>query len=55
MNKPRLIQTYLPDGTLEGVRIIEVSESSVKAFVVPRIKLNNIKDRAEIKTQHPIV
>ena len=48
MQRPRLIQTYLPDGTLEGVRIIEVSESNVKAFVVPRIRLNNIKDRAEI-------
>lgn len=49
MEKPRLIQTYLLDGTLEGVRIVEVSESQVKAFVVPRIKLNNIKDRQELK------
>lgn len=46
---PRLIQTYLPDGTLEGVRIVELSESSVKAFVVPRIKLNSIKGRQEIQ------
>lgn len=49
MTTPRLIQTYLPDGTLEGVRIIEPSESSIKAFVVPRIKLNNVKDRQELK------
>lgn len=48
MQKPRLIQTYLPDGTLEGVRIIEISESNVKAFVIPRIKLNDIKVRPEI-------
>jgi len=48
MNKPRLIQTYLPDGTLEGIRVIEVSESNVKAFVVPRIKLSDIKNRPEI-------
>jgi hypothetical protein len=51
MNSPRLIQTYLPDGTLEGVRIIEPSESSIKAFVVPRIKINDVKDRKELK--HP--
>jgi hypothetical protein len=45
---PRNIQTFLPDGTLEGVRIIELSESNVKAFVVPRIKLSTIKDRSEL-------
>lgn len=48
-NNPKLIQTYLPDGTLEGIRIIEVSGSSVKALVIPRIKLNDIKDRPESK------
>ncbi len=46
--KPRLIQTYLPDGTLEGIKVIELSESSIKAFVVPRIKLNDVKKRTEI-------
>lgn len=45
---PRNIQTFLPDGTLEGVRIIEISESAIKAFVIPRIKLNDVKDRPEI-------
>jgi hypothetical protein len=49
MNIPRRIQTYLPDGTLEGVRLVELSESSVKAFVIPRIKLNDIKNRSELK------
>lgn len=49
MKEPRLIQTYLPDGTLEGARVIEISESSIKAFVVPRIKMNQIKDRKELK------
>lgn len=43
MSTPRLIQTYLPDGTLEGVRIVEMSESQLRAFVIPRIKLNNAK------------
>ena len=46
---PRLIQTYLPDGTLEGLRVIELSESLVKAFVIPRIKLNTAKDREELR------
>jgi len=48
MDDPRLLQTYLLDGSIEGVRIIELSGSSVKAFVVPRIKLNDIKAREEI-------
>lgn len=48
MYKPRLIQSYLLDGTIEGVRVIELSESSIKAFVMPRIKLNDIKKREEI-------
>lgn len=47
--KPRRIETFLPDGTLEGVRIIEISESEIKAFIIPRIKLNSVKDRPEIK------
>lgn len=45
---PRLIQTYLPDGTLEGVRIIELSDSPIKAFVVPRLQLGSIKKRTEL-------
>lgn len=48
MRKPRNIQTFLPDGTLEGLRVIEVSESSVKAVVVPRVKINDTKKRSEI-------
>ena len=48
MNAPRLIQTYLPDGTLEGIKVIELSESPVKAFVVPRIKINDVKNRPEV-------
>jgi len=49
--KSRLFQTYLLDGSLDGVKIIELSESSVKAFVVPRLKLADIKDRPELT--HP--
>jgi hypothetical protein len=50
MNKPqpRLIQTYLPDGTLEGIRAIELSDSSIKAFVIPRLQLKNAKARKEL-------
>ena len=48
MNSPKLLQSYLLDGTIEGVRIIELSESSVKAFVIPRLKLNDVKNREEI-------
>ena len=47
MNAPRLLQTYLLDGTLEGVQIIDC-ESTVKAFVIPRLKLSDVKDREEL-------
>lgn len=45
--QPRLIQTYLLDGTIEGVRIIDC-ESTIKAFVIPRIKINEVKSRQEL-------
>lgn len=45
---PRLIQTYLPDGTLEGPRIIELSDSSIKAFVIPRLQLGSVRNRSEL-------
>lgn len=47
-SNPRLIQTYLPDGTLEGLRIIELDPSAVKAFVIPRLKIASAKERAEL-------
>ena len=48
MKTPRLLSTFLPDGSLEGIKVVELSESSIKAFVVPRIRLNDIKSRPEI-------
>ena len=45
---PRNLQVFLPDNTLEGVRIVELSESNIKAFVIPRIKLSAIKGRPEV-------
>lgn len=45
---PRNLQIFLPDGTLEGIRIVELSESNIKAFVIPRIKLSEIKGRPEV-------
>lgn len=48
MHEPRLLQSYLLDGSIEGVRIVELSESAIKAFVVPRIKLSEVKKRTEI-------
>ena len=46
--QPRLIQTYLPDGTLEGTRIIELSDSNIKAYVIPRLQLNSVKGREDL-------
>ena len=39
MDKPRLLQTLLVDGTIEGVRIIDC-ETTVNAIVIPRLKLS---------------
>lgn len=47
MKNARLIQTYLPDGTLEGVRIIEPTQSTIKALVAPRLSINNLSARIE--------
>jgi hypothetical protein len=49
MSSERLISMFLPDGNLEGIRVIELSDSAVKGFVVPRLKLNDTKDRPELK------
>lgn len=49
MHKPRLLQTYLPEGNLEGPRIMELSDSSIKAFVIPRLKINSVSSRTELK------
>lgn len=46
MNKPRLLQTFLVDGTIEGIRIIDC-ETTINAVVVPRIKLGDIKHLEE--------
>jgi hypothetical protein len=48
-SEPKLLQIYLPDGTMEGAKIIELSGSSVKTFVVPRLKINQLKNRTELQ------
>lgn len=48
MTNARRIETFLLDGTLEGVRIVDV-ESTIQAFVIPRLALGQVKDRAEIR------
>ena len=42
MISPRLIQTYLTDGTLEGIRVID-PEGDIEAYVIPRLKLSEAK------------
>jgi hypothetical protein len=44
----RTIQTYLVDGNLEGVRIVEFIGGAIRALVIPRLKLNDAKKRPEI-------
>lgn len=48
MTSPRRIETFLLDGTLEGVRIVDI-ESTIQAFVIPRLALGRVKDRVEIR------
>lgn len=44
---PRLIQTYLTDGTLEGIRVID-PEGDILAYVIPRLKLSEAKNEEEL-------
>lgn len=48
MNKGhRLIQTFLVDGTLEGIRIID-PEGDIEAYVIPRLKLGEAKHEKKL-------
>lgn len=42
MSSPRLIQTYLTDGTLEGIRVVD-PEGDIEAYIIPRLKLGEVK------------
>lgn len=46
-NKPRLLQTFLVDGTIEGIKIIDC-ETTINAVVIPRIKLSEAKSLEEV-------
>jgi len=48
MSNRRRIEILLLDGTLEGVHMID-TESTIKAFVIPRLALGQLKHRAEIR------
>ncbi len=41
-SQPRLIQTYLTDGTLEGIRVVD-PEGDIEAYIIPRLKLGEVK------------
>lgn len=47
MSKPRLVQTYLVDGTLEGIRVID-PEGDILAFAIPRLKLAEAKSEMQL-------
>ena len=34
MTRPRLIQTFLTDGTLEGIRVVD-QEGDIEAYIIP--------------------
>lgn len=46
-NKPRLLQTYLVDGTLEGMRVID-PEGDIEAYIIPRLKLAEAKSEPKL-------
>lgn len=47
MASPRRVETFLLDGTLESVRIIDI-ESTLKAIIIPRLALGKVKDLPEV-------
>ncbi len=46
-NQPRLLQTYLTDGTVEGIRVID-PEGDIEAYVIPRLKLGDAKNEPRL-------
>ncbi len=47
------IKILLPDGDPNGIKIIEISNWEGKAFVIPRGKLRDIREREE--SGHPAI
>lgn len=48
ISSPRLVQTFLLDGTLEGIRVVDC-ESTVEAYVIPRLRLGEAKGIVELE------
>ena len=47
--KRPLIQTFLLDGVLEGIKVVEIYGRNIRAYVIPRLKLQDIKDNPQLK------
>lgn len=43
MPNPKTIMIFLPDGNPSGIKIVEVSNRNIRAFLVPRAKLSEAK------------
>ncbi len=47
---PKTIQIFLPDGNARSVRIAEITSRTVQAIQIPRTKILEAGDRAEVKS-----
>lgn len=47
MSSPKSITIFLPDGNPNGIKIIELSNRNIRAFLIPRAKLSDAR-RAEL-------
>ncbi|MCQ6281605.1 GIY-YIG nuclease family protein [Bacillus sp. EB600] len=48
-SKAKTIQIFLPDGNPRGVKIVEVTNRTVQAILIPRNLLNIVKERKEVQ------
>lgn len=48
-SKPQTIQIFLPDGSPRSVKIAEITNRTISAVFIPRIKLNQANKRDEIQ------
>jgi hypothetical protein len=48
MNRSKTIQIFLKDADPDGIKIVELSNSVAKVFVVPRRELDFVKTRSEL-------
>jgi hypothetical protein len=49
INKPKTIKIFLADGSPTGIKIAEIDNRTIKGIIIPRNRLESVKDRTEVR------